>query len=679
MKNLSHRLHWLFACLFILIFLSGNYSQETIKFGKIDIKDLKMSRCPFDSSADAMVLGDIGKTYFAYDEQEGFMMMFERFVRIKIFTKKGYPEANMEIPFYHSDQEAEKIVTLKARTYNLENGKIIETKVADESIFDEEVDAYWKNKKITFPGVREGSVVELKYIIRSPFLANLRNWYFQGSLPIAWSEYEVSIPEYFFYSKQASGSFPFVINETSTSQQHINQTTNQRGYSSYVVTHNISTSTVDYVDNISKFATKNVPAFKEEPYTNTINNYVSKIEYEFTGYKFPNGPLNSVNSTWEEIVETLEKDADFGQQIKRGGVVKDIVNEIESKSKDPFGKMKLAYEYVQTTMKWNETNSKYPTSNLRNALQEKTGNSADINLLLVLLLRELGISSDPVILSTREHGVVIKTFPSISKMNYVIAVVTMDGKYYLLDATSRVRPYTMLSFECLNGDGLVISKETMRWIPLVQEEKYNTLFFAEMNILPEGEIKGKLIVSKSGYAGVNARNSFIREGTDKYKKSLKENLKSWSVEEIILENYENPEETVKDVYQLSSTDIVQVAENMIYLNVFLNLGQNSNPFQQEKRDYPVDFGCPQRDSYVYSYEIPEGYVVESLPESIKIALPEQGGTFKFFTSIAGNKIAVSSQLVINKTFFLPSEYLDLREFFNKITTKHAQQIVLKKV
>ena len=88
MKNLAHHLHWLFACLFMLVFLHGNYSQETIKFGKIDIKDLKMSRCPFDSSADAMVLGDIGKTYFAYDEQEGFMMMFERFVRIKIFTKK---------------------------------------------------------------------------------------------------------------------------------------------------------------------------------------------------------------------------------------------------------------------------------------------------------------------------------------------------------------------------------------------------------------------------------------------------------------------------------------------------------------------------------------------------------------------------------------------------------------
>jgi hypothetical protein len=261
----------------------------------------------------------------------------------------------------------------------------------------------------------------------------------------------------------------------------------------------------------------------------------------------------------------------------------------------------------------------------------------------------------------------------------VIAVVTMDGKYYLLDATSRVRPYNMLPFECLNGDGLVVSKETMRWIPLVQEEKYNTLFFAEMNILTEGEMKGKLIESKSGYAGVDARNSFIRNGSDKYKKSLKENLKNWSVEEITLENYENQEETAKAVYQLSSADIIQTAENMIYMNVLLNLGQNSNPFQQEKRDYPVDFGCTQRDSYVYSYEIPEGYVVESLPESIKIALPEQAATFKFLASIAGNKIAVSSQLVISKTFFLPSEYSDLREFFNKITTKHAQQIVLKKI
>jgi hypothetical protein len=218
----------------------------------------------------------------------------------------------------------------------------------------------------------------------------------------------------------------------------------------------------------------------------------------------------------------------------------------------------------------------------------------------------------------------------------------------------------------------------MRWLPLSQEEKYNTLYFAEMNIHPEGEMNGKLIVSKSGYAGVNARNSFFLEGTDNYKKSLKENLKTWSVENISLENFENPEETAKAVYQLTSYDIIQTTENMIYLNVFLNLGQSTNPFRQEKRDYPVDFGYPMRDSYVFSYEIPEGYVVESLPESIKVTLPEQAGNYKFFASVAGNKIAVSSQLVINKTFFLPSEYPDLRELFNMITTKHAQQIVLKK-
>lgn len=654
------------------------YSQETMKFGKIDPADLNLKTCPFDSSADAMVLGDVGQTYYVYDDHEGFVMMFERHTRIKIFTKNGYSEANIEIPFYHSDQDREKIIALKAKTYNLEGGKIIEKKVEDESIFEEDLDAHWKNSKIIFPGIKEGSVIELKYTIRSPFLDNLRDWYFQGHLPVRWSEYEISIPEYFHYSKQTSGFFPFAISKTSTITKHITQTVMNRGGDQYNVTHTVSTSSLDYTDNITHLATKNVPAFKEEPYTSSVMNYVSKIEFEYNGYQLPNGPVITVNSTWEEIVDNLEKDNDFGQQIKKGGLVKEIVDEINGRAKEPFDKMLLAYEYIKMNFKWNDYNSKYPTSTLRKAFQSKTGNSADINLSLVLLLRELDLPANPVILSTRENGIVLPLRPTISKMNYVIALVSIDGKEYLLDATSRLRPYNMLPFQCLNGEGLVVSKDAMRWVPLVREEKEGSLFYAEMKILQDGEIKGKLDVSKSGFQAVRERSTFLREGEVNYRKLLKENLRNWSFDSISWKNMENIKESLTNTYYLSSRDVIQSTGNMIYLNVLLNMGQNTNPFHQQNREYPVDFGCPVRDTYIFTYEIPEGYVVESIPETINVVLPEQAGSFRFIAAVQNNKISISSKLVLNKSFFFQTEYNDLKELFNKISTKHAQQIVLKK-
>jgi hypothetical protein len=56
---------------------------------------------------------------------------------------------------------------------------------------------------------------------------------------------------------------------------------------------------------------------------------------------------------------------------------------------------------------------------LETVLREGTGNSADINILLVNLLNKLAITSYPVILSTRDNGTLSPFYPSRSRLNYV--------------------------------------------------------------------------------------------------------------------------------------------------------------------------------------------------------------------------------------------------------------------
>ncbi|HTX87851.1 MAG TPA: hypothetical protein VMC08_02595, partial [Bacteroidales bacterium] len=112
-----------------LFFCLPAHAQEKMKPGKIDPADLKLTHCSFDSAADAMILGDIGYTHFEYDDQHGFMMIFDRLLRIKIFTKNGFSRANFSITLYKDGSDEEKITTLKGHTYNLENGKILEDKL----------------------------------------------------------------------------------------------------------------------------------------------------------------------------------------------------------------------------------------------------------------------------------------------------------------------------------------------------------------------------------------------------------------------------------------------------------------------------------------------------------------------------------------------------------------------
>ncbi len=87
-------------------------------------------------------------------------------------------------------------------------------------------------------------------------------------------------------------------------------------------------------------------------------------------------------------------------------------------------------------------------------------------------------------------------------------------------------------------------------------------------------------------------------------------------------------------YKIQSQEIAQNSGNMIFLNVLLGMGETKNPFAPEKREYPVDLGCPLKDSYIFVIEIPDGYQVESLPEKVSLSLPGNAGTYKFTTLLA---------------------------------------------
>ena len=115
--------------------------KPPIKFGEVPIEDLKLQVYPNDSAAVAVVLADFGQTTMEYDQVEGFYLLFDRITRIKILKKEGLEYANFTIPLYHSGTTDEKLSGLKAVTYNLENGKTVETKFKNDALIKEQYDA----------------------------------------------------------------------------------------------------------------------------------------------------------------------------------------------------------------------------------------------------------------------------------------------------------------------------------------------------------------------------------------------------------------------------------------------------------------------------------------------------------------------------------------------------------
>jgi hypothetical protein len=72
-------------------------------------------------------------------------------------------------------------------------------------------------------------------------------------------------------------------------------------------------------------------------------------------------------------------------------------------------------------------------------------------------------------------------------------------------------------------------------------------------------------------------------------------------------------------------------------------------------------------------------MVESIPQAITVKLPDNSVSVAYSGQVADNKIKLMYRRNINKILFLPEEYANLKEIYNQLVKKHAEQIILKKI
>src|SRR6267154_3137329 len=128
--------------------------KPPIKFGDVPMEDMKMTVYPKDSSAEAVILADYGESSLVYDKGQGaFQVKFDRIRRIKILTKDGLQWADFNIPLYHDNGKYEKLSGLRVVTYNLENGKVAESKLKNDAILKENFDVNFDVTKVPWANV----------------------------------------------------------------------------------------------------------------------------------------------------------------------------------------------------------------------------------------------------------------------------------------------------------------------------------------------------------------------------------------------------------------------------------------------------------------------------------------------------------------------------------------------
>ncbi|MCW3105765.1 MAG: hypothetical protein JWQ09_271 [Segetibacter sp.] len=649
------------------------FSQKTsIKFGDIKPSDFSATAYAVDSSASGVVLYDAGSSKYEGNTSGGFSIAFKRHTRIRLLNRNSFDLATISIPLYASGSAEERIVSLEACTYNLENGKVETYKLDKASIFKDRLNKNYTLRKFTLPNLKEGSIIEIKYTFISPYPHDLRSWYFQGDYPVLWSEYQVTIPSVYDFVTLTQGYVPYKINEGSVSSEVYNilDGANSIGKSE---TYSFRTPTVNHT-----WAMENVPALKKESFTTTLDNHISKIAFQLSKVKYPNSPEKNIMSNWNLVAEELLKDEDFGANLtQNGNWWTDELKKITAGATTPLQSARKIFEFVRDNMSCTDYSARYLSNPLKKVYQSKNGNVADINLLLTALLINKGIEAHPVLLSTRDHGKAYEVYPVLEKLNYVITEAVIDDKTYLLDASQNKLGFGKLDLDCYNGYARVIDKDLPALINLsadsIRENKLTNVFIINDE---KGGLTGSYTSSLGNYESNKLRQKLVKTSKEDYFKDIKKGF-SFDVEvsnQIIdsLKVYEEPI-SVKYDFKFDSND------EMIYLNPILGEAYKENPFKAAERLYPVEMPYAMSENFILKMDIPKGYAIEELPKSSRVKLNEDEGMFEYLVAKDETSIQLRSTIRLNKATFLPEDYQSLRDFFGYIVKKHSEQIVLKKI
>jgi transglutaminase-like putative cysteine protease len=664
----------------VFLFFAFLYTNaQKFELGKVSIAELQEKVHQKDSSAAAAILFKKGEVQFEYTQEHGFEMVTTVKTRIKFYKKEGYEWANQSVAYYIGNSSRDKVIFSGANTFNLVDGKIVKTKLKSDGEFDEIINKYWGRKKIAMPNVKEGSVIEYEYTHRTSRFVELKEWYFQSSIPVNYSEFITYIPEYYVYKPNQKGFiFPKVTVEKNQKAIFINNVERASGGGFSRPTATFSQDKIDYQETKTAYLAENLPAMKDEAFVNNIDNYTTSVSHELSMTKFPYSTIEMYATDWESVTKKIYDNDDFGIELNKTGYFEEDVKLLLKGLTGPEDKILAIFDFVKSKVKWNDFYGYSCNDGVKKAYKDNVGNVAEINLMLTAMLRYAGLNANPVIISTRSNGIAL--FPSRAAFDYVISAVEINNGLVLLDATEKYSLPNILPIRDLNWSGRLIRKDgTSTEVDLMPKNASSNSINMNYAIDEKGGVSGKIRRHKTDYEALVFRtvNNGIKE--ESYLEKLENENEKIEISDYSRTNEKDIKLPVIENLSFSGSSFSEIISGKIYVNPLLFFAFKQNPFKQEIREYPVDYEYPFLKKYSINVQIPEGYKVETLPKSAAFTMEDNLGSFKFLVNNTENGIQLSVVEQIN-TAIIPSDYYSmLKDFYQEIVKKETEKIVLVKI
>lgn len=649
-------------------------SKSAYKFEKISQKDFTQTAYDIDKSANAVVLADVGSTHFVGNKKGWFTLIFRRRIRIRLLNKQSFDLANFKIPLYNNKKDKETLELLEGFTFNESGGKIEQSELEKKDIFEEKFDKNHTVIRFAMPSVKEGSIIDINYTIKSDFLFNLQPWTFQYlSYPCLWSEYEINVPVLvnYIFLKQGYNKFYLEKRDERRKDYRIFIPHDFQKIGSVDRTISVNAVTVK-----TRWAMKDLPGLGDADYISTPANYLDKIEFQLAQVA-EGDTMRDVMDTWAKVTEELLRDEEFAGALAQDNLWLDKDLESIIDNGDQLSTSKSIYEFVRKNYECTGEGN-YIKTKLRDVFKNRKGNAGEINLILIAMLRKKGIETDLILASTRRNGRPFDRYPMVSKYNHAFCRAILSDSTYYLDASRPYLGFGKIDPECYNGTARIINANA-QGIDLSPESLVESKkTFVEVTNQSQGVLSAN-VMRIPGYSdSYNIRKQIGVQGKENFFNDLQSSVPVDSrMVNVKIDFLDSLDKSLKIQFNLISK--VQ-ADELIYINPMFGQAYGQNPFKAESRLLPVELNFQEDNNFSLRMEIPAGYKIEELPGSTTIKLNSTDDVmFEYLIQYDEKYITLHTRLRMSRTRFEANEYESLRSFFNQVIIKQKEDIAFRKI
>lgn len=645
---------FIFIICCVLIY-STLFAQKAVSdFGKYSDADRELKKVSYDEGAGAVYIFNTGICQFNYSVASNntyIAVNFTKHVRIKVLDKRGLNQANVKFQ-YGSGANGQTVRKLHAQTVNFnDNGEAVISKLDKSMIFDKKKTKRINEITLAFPEVREGSIIEYEFEIESNGV-QMPPWYFQSDIPVEYSSYTLDFPFEIKIAAQPQGIYE-VKQETKTGSTRYKKI----------------------------FSLSNIPGLRDESYISNPSDYMQRVIPFLVSVDEPGMPTRRLLKGWDEIVKDLMNDEDFGSQLKKNIPRTSDLDALLKDVSDEYLRMDIIYNYVRKNMSWDDLDGIWSTRGIKSAWKDKKGTTGEINLILVNLLKDAGLNAYPILVSTHDNGMVNPSITEMWQFNSVMAYVNLANRTYILDATDKYTPASLIPESVLYSQGLVIENpETNKWgWKQILDDTYGYTTYVSVNatIDESGFLLGKALVRADDYERIE-RTEFLKASKGQYAREyFKVNDAYTEIDSLETENEDKSDLSLIQHFNFKQSIANTGDYHFIPVNLFGKLDRNM--FTNNERVSDILFKAKKTYVFDETFSIPNGYKFDDLPKNMIMRMPDSGIIFKRVATVEGNTLKLRMELEFAKPIYAFDEYPYFHEFYKKLFGFLNEQFIYKKM